>query len=360
MIVVASRQLDDVLPDHSLVRRVGSLAYAVTQHDYERLGLSDIADKARRLSELKRASRFLGLEHLRAAQKEIPAVAMLMHDRDRLDFLSEAAGCEIEPYPITTAAAHINFYRPTRTSIAFHTDGPAIVELIPLYLEGRRSAGCTILYTGTPDEAEIELQSDGDDRTLMASIELGLKNDPDVEFVSWQEIINKAPPKTRNAKNPFAIPVTLSYTYPKTGNTHTSKKPLIPDGLFGLRYTKTNTYRFFALEAERRNRVFCSNLQQTSGLRKVLCYRQIARDKVYQSHLGLPNLMVMFITPNKQKIETYSTLIMEITGTKGNTMFLFRDIPVAGYSYEKPVPLPSLYADPWQRVGNDDFYINQS
>ena len=193
----------------------------------------------------------------------------------------------------------------------------------------------------------------------LASIELGLRDDSGIEFVSWQEIINKAPRTTHNAKNPFAIPVAISYTYPKTDKTHISKKPLIPDGLFGLRYTTTNTYRFFALEAERRNRVFCSNLHQTSGLRKVLCYRQITRDKIYRSHLGLPNLMVMFITPNERRIETYRKLILEVTGTKGNTMFLFRHIPAMGYSYAKPVPLPSLYTGPWQRVGHDGFYINR-
>ena len=192
----------------------------------------------------------------------------------------------------------------------------------------------------------------------LASIELGLSKDSDVEFVSWQQIINRAPAKTRDSKNPFAIPVSISYTYPKTGKTHHSKKPLIPDGLFGLHYKKTNTYRFFALEAERRNRVFSKNLQQTSGLRKVLSYREIAKQKIYKSRLGLPNLMVMFVTPNDSRIETYKKLIQVVTKQRGNKMFLFRHIPVMGYSYTKPVPLPSLYTGPWTRVGYDDFFIS--
>src|SRR5205823_14959611 len=43
------------------------------------------------------------------------------------------------------------------------------------------------------------------------------------------------------------------------------------DGLFGLEYAQPDgkkLFRFFALEAERTNRVYCSNLHQTSWLKK--------------------------------------------------------------------------------------------
>src|SRR5260370_41903946 len=104
----------------------------------------------------------------------------------------------------------------------------------------------------------------------LASIELGVRQTHNVRFISWQHILAKAPERTRSARNPFAIPVTISYAFPRTGTTHTSHAPLIPDGLFGLEYTQPDgkkLCRFFALEAERTNRVDCSNLHQPSWLK---------------------------------------------------------------------------------------------
>jgi hypothetical protein len=47
----------------------------------------------------------------------------------------------------------------------------------------------------------------------LASIELGVRQHPSVRFISWQEILAKAPAQTRALDDPFAIPVTISHIH---------------------------------------------------------------------------------------------------------------------------------------------------
>jgi hypothetical protein len=83
--------------------------------------------------------------------------SLRLNDR-RLAALGEIAGVELEPYPLTTAGCHINFYAADTMPIAFHTDGAAMVELIPLVADGDGDSGATLVYNGVPDEGEVVLQ----------------------------------------------------------------------------------------------------------------------------------------------------------------------------------------------------------
>jgi hypothetical protein len=87
----------------------------------------------------------------------------------------------------------------------------------------------------------------------LASIELGVRQQTSLRFISWQEILAKAPERTCSTDNPFAIPVAISHTLPGSGTTHRAEIKAIPDGLFGLEYVRDGQklYRFFALEADR-------------------------------------------------------------------------------------------------------------
>lgn len=76
-----------------------------------------------------------------------------MLDKHRLEYLSQLAGCELEPYPIPTAAAHINYYRRGEQAIGYHTDGAAMVELIPLYIDGPEANNtATLIYKGSASD----------------------------------------------------------------------------------------------------------------------------------------------------------------------------------------------------------------
>jgi len=135
-------------------KRVSDLGYAVIATTYPASVLQSIAQQARALWSARPHSpknKFLQLDHLRGVQNHICEIAEMMTDQDRLKALSEIAGVELAPYPIPPAAAHINHYEPGRLPIEFHTDGTALVELIPLQMTCPSTEGTTMIYRGDPD-----------------------------------------------------------------------------------------------------------------------------------------------------------------------------------------------------------------
>jgi len=192
----------------------------------------------------------------------------------------------------------------------------------------------------------------------MASIELAVRQDPNLRFISWQEIMAKAP--ARETDNPFEIPVSISYTFPRTGNANQADITIVPDGLFGLEYAHggAKSYRFFALEADRSTMpVARANLHQTSYLKKILAYRQITIQDIQRTHLGLPNLLILNITTNEQHMRTIMELLDQLTAGKGSKVFLFKTLSTLGDFRVAPRPTPHILVEAWKRAGHDDFSI---
>ena len=124
---------------------VSDLAYAVLDHRYREDLLQATLLAALAKHKSANGDRFLSLNHLRHAHGIIEEVREIMYDTDRLDFLSDVAGCRVEPYPIPTAGSHVNFYEVGARTIDYHTDGCAMVELIPLSISGHPPDSGTIL-----------------------------------------------------------------------------------------------------------------------------------------------------------------------------------------------------------------------
>jgi hypothetical protein len=194
----------------------------------------------------------------------------------------------------------------------------------------------------------------------MASIELGVRESPDLRFISWQEIMAKA--RARETDNPFEIPASISYTLPRSQNTHRADITIVPDGLFGLEYTHdgTTSYRFFALEADRNTMpITRANLHQSSYLRKMLAYQEITAQHVYGTHLGVPNLLVLNVTNTEQHMRALMELLNELTAGKGSKVFLFKTLSTLGDFRVAPAPTSHLLTEAWRRAGHDDFAINE-
>jgi hypothetical protein len=197
----------------------------------------------------------------------------------------------------------------------------------------------------------------------MASMELGMREDPALRFISWREIIAKAPETTRALHNPFEIPVSISHTFSNTKGTQRADIKIVPDALFGLEYTSNGqkSYRFFALEADRNQMpVARSNLRQSSYLRKILAYRAIAAQNIYKTHLGIPNFLVLNVITNERHMRSIMALLDEMTAKHGSQMFLFKSISTLGDFRIAPAPTSHILIAPWKRVGCDDFYINKT
>jgi hypothetical protein len=186
---------------------------------------------------------------------------------------------------------------------------------------------------------------------ILASIELAARSDPNLRFISWPEILAKAPENTRNSPHPFRIPVPLSQPSrePQRGQGGTY---LVPDGLFGLEYTAggKKSYRFFALEADRETMpVLRSSSSQTSYLRKLLLYGELADRQLYKSHLGLPNLLVLTMTPGEKHKDNMMSAFRKIYG--GSTGFLFKTTTGLRAFDKAHAPTSTILTEPWERIG---------
>lgn len=195
---------------------------------------------------------------------------------------------------------------------------------------------------------------------ILASIEIEVRTRADLRFVSWQEILEKAPEATRASADPFEIPVTISHDF--AGRTEISHRPIRPDALFGIEFRSDgrNTYRFFALEADRASEpAYRGNLEQSSYLRKLLQYREVLSTRAFRSYLGVPNFEVLTVTTNDAHLRTIMNLFTEITNGDGNPHMLFRVVET-GTSFERaPPPSPLMFNTPWIRVGHPETYINR-
>jgi Replication-relaxation len=197
----------------------------------------------------------------------------------------------------------------------------------------------------------------------LASIELGVRHNTALRFISWQEILAKAPERTCTKENPFAIPITISHTRPGSSVTHSADVKAVPDGLFGLEYDRDGQklYRFFALEADRNTMpVKRANLEKTSYLRKVLAYRQIITQDIHRSHLGLPNLLVLTVTTNEQHMKNIMAAVKEVANEGKSSLFLFKTMSSLGDFQKAPAPAPHVLTEPWQRVGLEALTIDQA
>jgi hypothetical protein len=172
MKVLERRSLTDVTGGDGGSAAAGDLGFARYDHGYGADFLAAVHERslALRAQAPPVRTRFLELDHLRRVQQRIPEVADLVYDRDRLAQLSDLAGTELEPYPIGTSCSGVNFYRPGELPIQFHCDGPAFVELVPLYADGSQDGGSTLLFRGPADVGSAKLQAQGrlDEQDLTA------------------------------------------------------------------------------------------------------------------------------------------------------------------------------------------------
>jgi hypothetical protein len=196
----------------------------------------------------------------------------------------------------------------------------------------------------------------------LASIELGVRQQSGLRFISWQEILAKAPERTRAMENPFAIPVSISHGLAGSATTHRADVKVVTDGLFGLEYLRHDqkVYRFFVLEADRNTMpVRRANLRQSSLLRKVLSYREIVAKSVHRAHLGLPNFLVLTVTTSAQHMTNIMALVRELAAEGKSTLFLFKTLTGLGDFQKAPSPMPDMLTVPWQRVGYNALSIGE-
>lgn len=195
----------------------------------------------------------------------------------------------------------------------------------------------------------------------VASIEAAAKASG-LRFLTCTEILARAPKATQEARQPFAIPVSISHAFPG-GKVHRSDLPVIPDAVFALQYPN-GTYRCFALEIDRATMPLTrSNLDETSYLRKLLQYREVLSRGAYKAHFGMTEtpMLLLTVTTNLRHLEGIKALLQNLAGeNRWKRAFLFKAEPSLGSFERAPQPALSLLTTGWDRVGNPPLFINST
>jgi hypothetical protein len=230
---------------------------------------------------------------------------------------------------------------------------PAVYELGTRGAQALRSAGMAVNPMPSQQFSHSLMVCD-----ILASIEIGIRADPQLRLISWDEILAKMPSPGANRDNPLELPCQVSFTFPRSRTTHRSSKPLIPDAVFGVEYKPTKSFRFFALEADRNHEpVMRNNLSQTSYLRKILQYREVAKG-AYKTQWGLPNLLVLNVTTSETHMQNIMSLVGKLTNGKGASYLLFKTMPSLASLEKAPMPDSCMLTESWSRVGFDPFEIH--
>jgi hypothetical protein len=178
----------------------------------------------------------------------------------------------------------------------------------------------------------------------LASTELGTRQHPAVRFISWPEILAKAPAQTRVSALPFQFPAMAT------------SPAIAPDALFGIEYAtgEAMAYRFFALEADRGSMpVVRSDSSKTSFMAKAAAYREIVARKMHKSQLGIPTLLVLTVTTSEARMKEMLKQTEAQFG--GNPLFLFKSVDVSDLS----APVTRLFFEPWERAGCPSLRIDE-
>ena len=178
---------------------------------------------------------------------------------------------------------------------------------------------------------------------VLASLDIGVRDDPRLRFIAWPEILDRSPEATRASGRPFRLPV------PSGGY-------LVPDGLFGIEYAQDGkkAYRFFSLEADRGTMpVARSKPGQTSYLGKVAAYREIIARQAHKTHWGIPNLLVLTVTTSETRMQAMLAGLGD--DINSNATLLFKAITAADLTR----PANHLLRKSWSRAGLHPLQIDE-
>ncbi len=187
---------------------------------------------------------------------------------------------------------------------------------------------------------------------ITASIELAAFEDPSLEFIPQESILERADTTLRSP---------VSFENPITGKSET--KDLIPDAIFGLEYKSgdKNKYRFFIVEADRGTEpTRYSKFNRKSHLRNFLQYREYVGRGLYKEHLNLTaGIMVLNVATSSMTMEKMIKLVGEMS-PNGNSYLLFQVSQNFGRKFKPAVPIHALQNGEWLRSGFETFFINKA
>jgi Replication-relaxation len=194
---------------------------------------------------------------------------------------------------------------------------------------------------------------------IMASIGLGVRDDPNVRLITWSEILasDKTPRTTREDASPASIPVSYSLRFERRTDTITADAR--PFGLERMISGKPSYLFFPGIEADCGTEpVDASDPGRSSIAKKFAAYTAIAEQGIYRSHFGFPNFFVPFITTSSARLASMMQLLERQTGGRGSKILLFKTSPSFTSPEPSSAPGGHMLTIPWQRVGFPPLYLS--
>jgi hypothetical protein len=189
---------------------------------------------------------------------------------------------------------------------------------------------------------------------IQASFELGARKHG-LRIISAQDILDneRCPRSTRFEKHPWRLPVSFLY------DGHPVDQFVECDGdFFGLANSEGDTLFFPGFEADRRTEPLePEDYDRPSIKKKLIAYRELARQRTYKQRYGLPTAVIAFVTINEQHKRSLMRVVDKITDGHGSKLFLFKSMPNFASFENFPPPTGHMLSEPWQRVGHPDFDI---
>ena len=105
----------------------------------------------------------------------------------------------------------------------------------------------------------------------MSSIEIGIRRNAKLRFITHLDILSHASIEAQNAQSPLSVPLPkLQHTFADGNTVSLADVHVKPDAMFGIGYE--DDHKFFALEFDRSTEDVepTKNLQRASWLRKIL------------------------------------------------------------------------------------------
>lgn len=188
---------------------------------------------------------------------------------------------------------------------------------------------------------------------IIASVELGTKEKPNVRLISWPEILgsDNTPKATRQSPAPASMPVAFSIR----GEQHAVN--LTADAQpFGLERVidGKRSYLFFpGIEADCGTEPLdASDVDRSSIAKKFAAYTAVAEQGIYRSHFGFPNFFVPIITSTNTRMQSMMRLLERTTDGRGSKMFLFKTFPSFTSCEKPPTATGHMLTESWHRVGH--------
>jgi hypothetical protein len=186
---------------------------------------------------------------------------------------------------------------------------------------------------------------------VMSSIEVGIRRERKLTFITHLDIIRHASVQAQNAQSPLSIPLPrLQHSFAGGRTVMLRDVHVKPDALFGI--VHPHDHKFFALEFDRSTEDVepTRNLQRASWLRKILSYSAAAAkpQPIYETYLKVPNLLILCVFSDTTRMAH----VMQLAKTHATypSQFLFKTIPPVD-PLLNAATLPQLVTEPWQRIG---------